>query len=131
MRLINAPQPLTPPILCALNLTSEGKTDVDHLLSLVDDKTSLVSVIHVNNETGAINNIFDIAKRVKAKNKYTLFHSDGVQAYGKVPFRLTSDIDLYSVSAHKIGGVKGCDSLSSPDIIVVFICSTLLKLFFI
>ncbi len=93
------------------NLTSEGKTDVDHLLSLVDDKTSLVSVIHVNNETGAINNIFDIAKRVKAKNKYTLFHSDGVQAYGKVPFRLTSDIDLYSVSAHKIGGVKGCGAL--------------------
>ena len=93
------------------NLNSDGSVDVEHLLSLVDAKTSLVSVIHVNNETGAINDIIKIAKRVKEINKYTLFHSDGVQAYGKIPFRLSSDIELYSFSAHKIGGIKGCGAL--------------------
>ena len=93
------------------NLNSDGSVDVEHLLSLIDAKTSLVSVIHVNNETGAINDIVEIAKRVKAKNQYALFHSDGIQAYGKIPFRLTSDIDLYSIGAHKIGGIKGCGAL--------------------
>ena len=93
------------------NLNKDGSVDVEHLLSLIDAKTSLVSVIHVNNETGAINDINGIAKRVKAKNQYTLFHSDGVQAYGKIPFRLAADIDLYSISAHKIGGIKGCGAL--------------------
>ena len=92
-------------------LNSDGSVDVEHLLSLIDAKTSLVSVIHVNNETGAINDIVEIAKRVKAKNQYALFHSDGVQAYGKIPFRLTPDIDLYSIGAHKIGGLKGCGAL--------------------
>ena len=93
------------------NLNSDGSVDVEHLLSLVDSKTSLVSVIHVNNETGAINDVNEISKRVKAINQYTLFHSDGVQAYGKIPFRLSSYIDLYSISAHKIGGIKGCGAL--------------------
>lgn len=93
------------------NLNADGSVNGAHLLSLVDDKTSVVSVIHVNNETGAINDIFSLAEKVKAKNKYALFHSDGVQACGKVSFRLTADIDLYSVSAHKIGGVKGCGAL--------------------
>ena len=93
------------------NLNSDGSVDIEHLLSLVDSKTSLVSVIHVNNETGAINDVNEIAKRVKSINQYTLFHSDGVQAYGKIPFRLSSYIDLYSISAHKIGGIKGCGAL--------------------
>ena len=93
------------------NLNAYGSVDIEHLLSLIDAKTSLVSVIHVNNETGAVNDINGIAKRVKAKNQYTLFHSDGVQAYGKIPFRLSTDIDLYSVGAHKIGGIKGCGAL--------------------
>ncbi len=92
-------------------LNSDGGVNVEHLLSLIDDKTSLVSVIHVNNETCAINDICEIAKCVKLKNKYALFHSDGVQAYGKISFRLNPYIDLYSVGAHKIGGVKGCGAL--------------------
>ena len=101
------------------NLNGDGSVDVEHLLSLIDAKTSLVSVIHVNNETGAINDIAQIAKRVKAKSQYTIFHSDGVQAYGKIPFRLTADIDLYSVSAHKIGGIKGCGALIKRKNLVV------------
>lgn len=93
------------------DLNSDGSVNVSHLLSLIDDKTSLVSVIHVNNETGAINDIASIAMEVKGKNLKTLVHSDGVQAYGKIPFKLTENIDLYSISAHKIGGIKGCGAL--------------------
>lgn len=92
-------------------LNGDGSVNAQSLLSLVDDKTSLVSVIHVNNETGAINDICALAAEVKRKNKFTLFHSDGVQAFGKIAFRLSENIDLYSVSAHKIGGVRGCGGL--------------------
>ena len=92
-------------------LNSDGSVNIDDLLSLIDEKTSLVSVIHVSNETGAVNDISAIAAKVKAKNANTLFHSDGVQAFGKIDFKLTKDIDLYSVSAHKIGGLKGCGAL--------------------
>ena len=92
-------------------LHSDGRVDVEKLLALVDEKTSFVSVIHVNNETGAINDINEIAKRVKKKNPRVVFHSDGVQAYGKIPFKLAKEVDLYSVSAHKIGGLKGVGAL--------------------
>ena len=92
-------------------LLQDGSVDVEGLLSLVDDKTSFVSVIHVNNETGAINDVAAIARAVKKKNPRCIFHSDGVQAFGKLAFRLTSEIDLYTVSAHKIGGVKGTGAL--------------------
>ena len=92
-------------------LNLDGAVNVEELLKLVDSKTSLVSVIHVNNETGAINDVNTIAKRVKAINPNSLFHSDGVQAFGKIPFRLAKEIDLYSISAHKIGALKGCGAL--------------------
>lgn len=89
----------------------DGSVDTEDLLRLIDERTSFVSVIHVNNETGAINDIVKIAKLVKAKNRYCLFHSDGVQAFGKIAFKLSKEIDLYSVSAHKIGGIKGVGAL--------------------
>ena len=92
-------------------LRSDGRVDAEALLSLVDDKTTLVSVVHVNNETGAVNDIASLAKAVKRKNPRCLFLSDGVQAFGKLPFRLTPDIDFYAVSAHKIGGAKGTGAL--------------------
>lgn len=92
-------------------LERDGSVNVGELIELVDENTSLVSVIHVNNETGAVNDVNAIAKLVKAKNARTVFHSDGVQAFGKIPFRLSRDIDLYSVSAHKIGALKGCGAL--------------------
>lgn len=92
-------------------LNKDGTVNVEKLLALVDDKTSFVSVMHVNNEIGAINDINGIAKLVKAKNPRAIFHSDGVQAYGKLPFKLAKEVDLYSVSAHKIGGLKGVGAL--------------------
>lgn len=92
-------------------LNADGSVNVDNLLSLVDEKTSLVSVIHVNNETGAINDINSIAKRVKTKNRLTLFHSDGVQAFGKIAYKMNDSVDMYSISAHKIGALKGTGAL--------------------
>jgi cysteine desulfurase len=67
--------------------------------------------MHVNNETGAINDINAIAKRVKEINPNTIFHSDGVQSYGKIPYAISKDVDLYSISAHKINGLKGVGAL--------------------
>lgn len=92
-------------------LEKDGKVNVAALLDLIDDKTSFVSVMHVNNEIGAINDINGIAKLIKAKNPRVIFHVDGVQAYGKIPFRLAKEVDLYSISAHKIGGLKGVGAL--------------------
>ncbi len=92
-------------------LQTDGRVDEEKLLALVDERTSFVSVMHVNNEIGAINDVNKIAKLVKAKNPRTIFHVDGVQGYGKIPFRLGKEIDLYSVSAHKIGGLKGIGGL--------------------
>ena len=92
-------------------LEKDGRVNVDKLLSLVDDKTSFVSVMHVNNEIGAINDVNRIAKLVKQKNARVIFHVDGVQAYGKIPYKLSKDVDLYSLSAHKIGGLKGVGAL--------------------
>lgn len=92
-------------------IDKSGKVIEEDLLSLIDDKTVFVSVVHVNNETGAINDINRLAKLVKQKNPSVIFHSDGVQAFGKIPTRLSEYVDLYSVSAHKIGGLKGVGAL--------------------
>jgi cysteine desulfurase len=78
----------------------------------VTDETALVSVMHVNNETGALNDITAIGKAVKARNPAALFHSDGVQALLKTQMDTHSGmIDYYSVSAHKIHALKGTGAL--------------------
>ena len=92
-------------------LNGDGGVNEEALLSLVDEKTSLVSVIHVNNETGAVNDVNALAAAVKKKNPRVIFHSDGVQAFGKIPYKMGASVDLYSVSAHKIGGLKGVGGL--------------------
>lgn len=90
-------------------LNKNGSVNQEHLLSLVDEKTSLVSVIHINNETGAINDIENLAKLCKKKSN-AVFHSDGVQAFLKTDNRLNF-VDLYSISAHKVGAIKGIGAL--------------------
>ena len=92
-------------------LQADGRVDVEKLLTLVDDKTTFVSVMHVNNEIGSVNDVNGIAKLVKQKNPRVIFHVDGVQAYGKIPYKLSKGIDLYALSAHKIGGLKGVGAL--------------------
>ena len=92
-------------------LNADGSVNTDDLLRLTDQNTVLVSVIHVNNETGAVNDVASLAARVKEIAPSAVFHSDGVQAFGKIPFSLTGKVDLYTVSAHKIGGVRGVAAL--------------------
>ena len=89
------------------DINSDGSVNMQSLLKLIDQDTSLVSVIHSGNETGVVNDINLISKTVKSINKNAFFHSDGVQAYGKIPFKLSQSIDMYTASSHKINGIKG------------------------
>lgn len=93
-------------------LNSNGSVDVDALLSELDETVAFVSIIHVSNETGAINDIKTITAQVKAFNKNIVVHSDGVQAMGKLDINLTDlGVDYYTISAHKINGPKGIGGL--------------------
>ncbi len=84
----------------------------DDVAALVKENTALVSIMHVNNETGALNDIKAIRQAVRAKNPDTLFHADGVQALLKTPIDINSlGVDYYTVSAHKIHGLKGTGAL--------------------
>lgn len=90
-----------------LDVKPDGIVDVGELKRAVTKDTVLVSVMHVNNETGAVQPINDIGETVK-KLPYALFHCDAVQSYGKLPLNVNSaKIDLLSASGHKIHGPKG------------------------
>ena len=93
-------------------LKKDATLDVEKLLNLIDNKTKLISIIHVSNEFGTINDIKKIADLTKTKNKNVLIHSDGVQALGKIPINLKNlGVDYYSASSHKIYSPKGCGLL--------------------
>ena len=90
------------------DLNKDGSVDESALFDIVSKAgADFVSIMHINNETGAINDINRIADRLKKINPRLIFHSDGVQSFGKIPFRLSNFVDLYSISAHKINGLKG------------------------
>ncbi len=89
----------------------DGRVDLSHLETLLTPDTKLVSIMHVNNETGAINDIERVVELVKSKTK-ALVHSDGVQAFGKIPVDVEQlGVDMYSVSGHKIHAPKGIAAL--------------------
>lgn len=90
----------------------EGIITAGAVAKVLKSNTSFVSIMHVNNETGAINPVEEIRKIVKQRCPRALFHTDAVQSFGKVPFYPVKwDIDLASVSAHKIHGPKGVGAL--------------------
>lgn len=93
-----------------VKVDSHGFIDEIDLLNNIDENTVLVSIMHVNNEIGTINDINHLAKISKEKNKNLIFHSDGVQALNKVGISL-NNIDFYTMSAHKINGPKGIAAL--------------------
>lgn len=93
-------------------LTTNGQIDYVAFNKMIDDKTRLVSVIHVNSETGAINDLKKIKEIMAQKCPNALLHSDGVQAFTKIDVNLANlGVDFYTISAHKIGGPKGIGAL--------------------
>ena len=91
-----------------LDVTPEGIIDMEQARHEIDEDTSLVSVMTVNNETGIIQPAKEIGKILHEKSEFGLFHTDAVQAFGKVPCGVRdTGADLISVSSHKIHGPKG------------------------
>ena len=93
-----------------LPVKADGLVDLDMLRESITDNTILITLMYANNEIGVIHPVREIGKI--AHEKGVLFHTDGVQAVGKVPVDVIKDnIDLMSMSAHKIYGPKGVGAL--------------------
>ena len=99
--------------------TKNGVIDINEFKTAMNKNTLLVSIMHVNNETGAVYNIKECFKLAKDINPDVVTHTDAVQSYMKVKVSPTElNADLVTISAHKIHGPKGIGALYvSPDVI--------------
>jgi cysteine desulfurase len=93
-----------------LPVQKDGRIDLDELRAAITDKTILITIMTANNEIGVLQPVAEIG--TLAKEKGILFHTDAVQAAGKIPFDVNQvKADLVSVSAHKMYGPKGVGAL--------------------
>jgi len=93
-----------------LPVDNQGFVDMDDLRKAITDKTILITIMTANNEVGVIQDIKEIGKIARARG--VLFHTDAVQAAGKVPFNVNEmNVDIASLSAHKMYGPKGVGAL--------------------
>jgi cysteine desulfurase len=93
-----------------LPVGKDGLIDLDDLKRALDDKTILVSIMFANNEIGVLQPIAEIGKLCRERG--VVFHTDAVQAIGKVPVNVEEqNIDLASITAHKLHGPKGVGAL--------------------
>src|SRR3989442_3298919 len=93
-----------------LPVQKDGRISLDELRAAISDKTILISIMTANNEIGVLQPVAEIG--AIAKEKGVLFHTDAVQAVGKVPFNVNDlKVDMASISAHKMYGPKGVGAL--------------------
>ena len=93
-----------------LPVGSDGIIDLEQLKNAFTDRTILVSIMAANNETGVLQPIEEIGRLCRERG--VLFHSDAVQALGKLPLDVNrANLDLASLTAHKVYGPKGCGAL--------------------
>ena len=93
-----------------LPVQKDGRISLDELRAAITDQTVLISIMAANNEIGVLQPIAEIG--AVAKEKGILFHTDAVQAIGKVPFDVNQlKVDLVSITAHKMYGPKGVGAL--------------------
>ncbi len=93
-------------------LDKNGKVNLTELEKVLSEKTRLISIMQVSNETGAVNDIEKISLLKKRLCPRAVLHVDGVQGFMKIPLSLRkTEVDLYSFSAHKIYGPKGVAGL--------------------
>lgn len=96
--------------LTVVPVDGEGRVDPAQVARAIRPDTALVSVMQANNETGGIQPVEEIGRL--AREKGILFHTDAVQSFGKIPFDVARmPVDLVSISAHKLGGLKGAGAL--------------------
>lgn len=95
-----------------VKLDKTGKVDIEDFKSKMTKDVDFVSIMNVSNETGAINDIAKLVSIAKNTNPKVIFHSDGVQSFGKIDVNVDDmGVDLYTISAHKIHGSKGVGAL--------------------
>src|SRR5438874_5311107 len=93
-----------------LPVQNNGLVDMDDLKRAITDKTILISIMTANNEVGVVQDIKEIGRI--ARERGVLFHTDAVQAAGKIPFDVNAmNVDIASMSAHKMYGPKGVGAL--------------------
>ncbi len=93
-----------------LPVKQDGLIDLNQLRDAISDKTILISIMYANNEIGVIQPMKEIGQI--AKEKGVLFHTDAVQAIGKIPVNVEKDgVDVLSLTAHKLYGPKGAGAL--------------------
>lgn len=99
-----------------LAVDGEGRVDTKMLSDELTENTILVSIMHVNNETGVIQPIEEISRLIKEKAHNCIFHCDCVQSFCKIPVKPElMGADMVSISAHKIHGFKGCGALYTKN----------------